>query len=497
MSPRLLAVLSLAGLVACADYELGAEQADASSVEEFSADVDLRIDVYPPSVGADGTDLGLLPQSFRGVGASTGWDVSLPLLDPVRLNGGLTGYVVNETADVAIPGDAQRIRGVFEAHVPDTIMARSVATDIDGEFRLDVVPNDDYTLGWIPEAQYGLPFLVTSADALQTDTDLSVELDAGLPVYGRVTHSDDGLPTPSGTVVQPIDVRTGIAGPITEVDASGEYAIRLYPGDYELLVWHPDNLFFPEQRVALNVADADGRRLDVHYSTLSTPTLVSEVHDADGVPRANVSVRIVSTSLQGTPDGSLTVETETGPNGLFAARLVPGNYVIELIPGYEAAVGPVRFEDIDIRTDMDLGSLTVPARPTVEASVVGPTGAPVPDTLVRAQERGFYGYVYETTTDELGEFALPVADTDLVWTFEPPAAAGLATTFVTGGPEAVDQDRVDIAEGELITGTVTWQGDAVPYALVDVRDDEDRLFATASTDADGIFEIRVDVTGGR
>ena len=494
-----LTLLAASSLVACSDMELHTgEDAAEISAQEFDADIDLRIDVYPPGVLGDGSTVDLLDQSFRGVGASTGWDVSLPLQDAVRLNGELSGFIVNDHTAVGVPGHVERIAGVFEASVPDTIMARSVATDADGEFRLDVVPNAAYTLAWIPDAQYGLPFLVTTSEELLSDADLSVELDEGLLLYGNVTYGEDALPAPFGAVVQPVDLATGIAGPITDVDASGAYFVRLYPGDYELRVWHPDNLFFPEQSLVVSMGEADGTRQDVHYATLNTPTVVSEVHDEDGAPRPSVAVRIVSTEITGSPDASLVVDTETGPNGLFAARLVPGVYDIQLIPSYEAQVGPTLIEDVVIESDSDLGVVTVPWRPVVEGAVVGPQGAPVPNTLVRASETGFDGFVYETTTDETGQFVLPVSDDLLRWTFEPPADAGLATTFVDADPtDVLVDDRVEIAAGERITGTVTWRGEPVPYAVVDVRDDQDRLFATASTDADGVFEVRVDVSGGR
>ncbi|MCP4919111.1 MAG: hypothetical protein GY913_19575 [Proteobacteria bacterium] len=314
MTRSLTSFLILGALVGCSDYDLGAEDAMLESGgQEFDADIDLRIDVYPPGVLGDGSSLDLLGQSFRGVGASTNWDVSLPLQDAVLINGELSGFIVNEHTAVGVPGHVERVEGVFEAVVPDTIMARSVATDVDGEFRLDVVPSDLYTLAWVPDAEYGLPFLVTTAEQLLEDTDLSVELDEGLALYGNVTYSDEGLPAPFGTVVQAVDVASGIGGPVAEIDASGAYMIRLYPGSYELKVWHPDNLFFPTQALSVSVGEADGTRQDVHYATLNTPIIVSEVRDDDGAPRPSVSIRLRSTEIADTPDASLVVETETGP----------------------------------------------------------------------------------------------------------------------------------------------------------------------------------------
>ena len=192
------------------------------------------------------------------------------------------------------------------------------------------------------------------------------------------------------------------------------------------------------------------------------------------------------------------METETDGFGSFLARLVPGTYDFEFIPLYDSSLGPMQMEDVEILAEGELASAVLSARPSVQGTVIGPDGAPVGNTLVRATEEDFYGYVYETTANEDGLFILPVAAGALMWTFQPPADALLATTFVRSDAlSLLDNGQVELSEGELIRGDVSYEGEPVPFAVVDIRDSENRLFATGATDADGQFSVRVDVAGSR
>lgn len=490
-------MIVLLALISCADKSADGVQA-LSPTDEFDSEFDLRIDVYPPAQLPDGRSLDLLEQSFRGVGASTGWDVSLPLEDAVNIGGTLSGFVVNKTADVSVPGEETRVPGYFEAFVPDTIMSRQVATDDEGDFRTELVPSEGYTFAWIPDNSIELPFLVTTDEDIHAALDLSVTLDEGLPLYGRITHGADEEPPPYGTVVQAFDPESGIGGPVVLAEPDGDFLLRVYPGDYELVVWHSENPFFPTQRFDVWVQAADGFNQDVHYDTLTTQTVYGDVVDEQDSPLSNVLVRITSTDLDGTPEGELVVETETDGFGSYLARLVSGTYDIEFVPPYESELGPSRVLGFEVLEEGELEPATLASRPLVQGTVVGTDGSPVGGTLVRAMEEAFYGYVYETTANDDGLFVLPVSSGTLMWTFQPPADANLATTFVRAEPTALlDSGQVELAAGELITGDVSWNGEAVPFAVLDIRDSANRLFATGATDADGHFSVRVDVEGGR
>jgi hypothetical protein len=503
---RPASILALSGLLAavlvgCADYGAGAEADEAPrEADEWDPEQDLRIDVYPPATLPDGTSIDLLEQSFLGVSTQDGWSLDLPLQQAITVRGALTGFEVNETADVSVPGEETRVRGFFEARVPGTILARTTQTDADGEFRLDLVPSASYQLAWIPEDPSLLPFLVTTDEILEADTDLSVALDAGLALYGQVTSGDDGLAIAPGAVVQAVDAVTGIGGPLASVGPDGRYRLRVYPGDYELRIWKPDNAFFPSQSLPVTVAEAEGLEQDIFYDTLSMPTVFGEVRDADGSSRANVSVIIRSEELTGTPFGQVEVETNTDSNGLFQARLIPGSYTIEFVPDYDSPWGPTRVSRIEVgETGAEVPTVELQARPPVQGTVVSEgDGLPIAGVLVRAEELGYHGYVYETVSNDDGLFVLPVSDAELLWTLEPPRDSGLATTFLDRpAGQLLEDGQVALSVGQEVTGTVTWNGEPVPYATLDVRDAEDRLFGTATTDLDGGYVVRIDPDGVR
>ena len=492
----------LGGLTACSDFDANEMTGQAPrEADAWDPEEDLRIDVYPPATLPDGTSIDLLEQSFVGVSTQDGWSLDLPLQAAITVRGALTGFEVNETWDVSVPGEETSVRGFFEAKVPGTILARSTQTDADGEFRLDLVPSAAYQLAWIPEDPSSLPFLVTTDEILEADADLSVTLDRGLALYGQITNGDDGLAIAPGAVVQAVDVVTGVGGPVAEVGDDGRYRLRVYPGDYELRVWKPENAFFPSQAVPLTVSEASGLEQDLHYESLLMPTVVGEVRDSDGGSRPNVSVIIRSDELTGTPFGAVEVETNTDSNGLFQARLIPGSYTFEFVPDYDSPWGPTTVTDVVVGRDgAEIDAVSLRERPPVQGTIVseGAGGLPVAGVLVRAEEQGYHGYVYETVSNEDGLFVLPVSDADLIWTFEPPRDSDLATTFLHRyAGDLVEGGQVALSAGQLVTGTVTWNGEPVPYATLDVRDEDDRLFGTATTDVDGGYFVRIDPAGIR
>ena len=486
----LLASISLA--VGCYDLAATGGQDDRDTFADTGASFDatlddLRIDVFPGSNLGDGS---VPAQSFRDIGADGAWDVSLPLRQPIAVYGTLEGLDVNPTADIGVPGEQVRVQGTFKAFVPGTPMAVSVDTDEDGEIRdVLLVPSTDYTLAWVPQQPSELPFYVSTGEILEEDTDLSTSLDYGLPLYGRVVAEDAPL---LGATVQAVDVETGIGGPIVEVAADGSYMLRVYPGTYELHVDHVAGVHVPRQVLPVAVWDAEGTEQNVEYATLATHTVDGVVRASDGQTLGNVLVRFTSLQIYGATAGQLTYEATSDGNGNYLARLVPGRYQVEYMPATGSLFGPLLVDEFELTEELSLDTVDLQERPSVRATVSEANGEPIPGVTVRARELGFGGDTFEAVTDDNGSFFMALSDTQMAWTFVPPSEVRAAIGHGEAPPDVIDGGTIQLNEGQLITGHVSFDGEPAPYTLIDVRDGEERLYGSALTDGEGNFEVRVD-----
>jgi hypothetical protein len=138
---------------------------------------------------------------------------------------------------------------------------------------------------------------------------------------------------------------------------------------------------------------------------------------------------------------------------------------------------------------VDLAAIHLPDRVQFSSSVLDTDGEPVPRAAVNAQETGFDGYVFSTSTDADGRFDLDLPPQSIALLVSPPNA-DLAMARVLVDP-ATDQGTVYLSTGELISGRVTRLGEAVRFALIEVRTLKGTLLATAFTDESGAFETRI------
>lgn len=496
-----LALLSLLFAAGCADYSLTENATDyrdsaADSGNMDAANAYIRFDVYPPaSLGPDGP-----PQqsvTFHDVSD----DVSVVLEDAIRITGQLSGYDASPYSFVSVPGQTTPVIGYFQATLTDSIVSRKMSTDDAGNFSGTLVRGDDYTLAWIPESPAELPFLVQSGVGLAGDTNLSVELDYGVPLYGRVTH-ESAVPL-QGVAVQAIDPATGIGGPMVTTGEDGRYMLRVMPGDYLLQFTGPDLRILPTKSFDVSVPEDLGLRQDVTYGSLRTVPIRGSVVDSEQHPAENVMIRMTSISLDGVADASLVLELDTASNGIFADDIPPGSYEVEYIPPYfddsdGAAMGPMRLTDpLDVggpSTQVPVQAL--PERVLVDARVLDVSGKAVSHALVRAQEEDFGEYVFEAVTDEEGRFQIWVTDVSLTWSLQPPASSSGAVTFFSAYPSEIAED-LTLSEGRTVTGVVNWQGEVVPHAAVEIRDGLGRLYGSVLTDDAGAFALQVDLATPR
>ncbi len=482
----LLAALGCAASKSAED--LAAQFADTADGADAGSSRNLRLDVYPSSWSYPE----LSPQTFTFTGDDwTG--LELELAERVPIEGVLTGFDVTRAAEVSAPGEAgQPIDGRFVARLPGTVVAQSYEVT-EGVMRYEALPAAGYQLAWIPAPDLLLPFALVTDASLARDSDISMDLSFGLPVYGAVTNEDQ-QPLP-GIQIRAIDPATGLAGEPVSTDADGRYQLRVFEGSYTLEVsGGPSTYYLPTLSLPLEVG-GEGLEQDIQYATTESHNVTGQIFDSDGRPLQNVIVRFTARDLEERYSASLQTESETDANGLFTVRVVSGAYTIEYIPDYDSSAGPLELRDLlHVDGNLDLEPVTLADRLLLSARVLTDTGRPVSDALIQAQEIGFDHYVYAAQTDGDGALTLAVPDTPLRWTIVPPAEGyeDWAITLLDASPAGLMDRDVTLVRGERIQGCVAALGVPLTFTPVDLRDGSGALYTTATTDEQGCFDVRLD-----
>jgi hypothetical protein len=251
----------------------------------------------------------------------------------------------------------------------------------------------------------------------------------------------------------------------------------------------------PVQEILVDVPE-EGVFVPVEYGDLTGDHLVDgEIVNTAGETVRGVIVRFVSRSLDDTPDGTLVTEADTSSNGRFSVRVQPGEYDVYLLPAANSGYSPSRLPD-PVRFEAgrsDLGVMTLRPQVTAAGSLVNSDGLPLASALVRAKEADFEGNVFETVTDELGNFSLTVSEGALMWTFTPSTESLAAVTHMTLTAEDLnDQETLTLTAGELVEGQVVWGDEPVRFGSIELRDENDRLYGRALTNDAGEFSFRID-----
>ncbi len=504
-------LLSTLLAVGCADYSLAQddsmENAAGGGLDQDDT-LSLRIDVFPSENLAverleDGVSL--TQQSFSLEDEELDALPILQLQAPEVFEGFITGFeAYPSTAEVSVPGDMQvAVQAEIQAYVPGTPMGRTAVSGVeDGAFELQLTPSEfDYQLAVVPRDPATLPFLVDPSFLVEAGDGgvLDFDLDYGVPLYGQITQGEAGTPLPS-LHVQAIDQETGIGGPVVQTDSSGTYELRVYPGTYSLLIEGDAGSHLPDRVLEADVRDPEvGLRVDATYGAAAPITVLGEVQDAGGLPLEDVLVRFTSTEIYDDPGAGYSVAVTTGGgNGAFSLRLLPGTYSVEFIPPYDGAFGPMIWPEAVSLTESytelnGTDPIVLPARPLVQSRVVDAEGQALANVIVRAEELGFDGYAYTAVTDERGDFSLGVADGDLQWSFTPPMGADGASTFlVEPAAEIAARSEIQLSPGLQVHGCVQYQDVVASYMPLEIRDSDDKLYATSMTDDEGCFTVRVD-----
>ncbi len=489
--------LTLFSFFGCAEFNLDSSEPNGgvSDTGVFDGDLSLqpiRLDVYAESA----TDLGLLNQSFF-VNAQDTEDMRLNLKAPITVRGSLQGFQTFPTADIQVPGASIPVSGQLRSFVPNSLMSYAVQTDDSGEFSFQAIPSEDYTLAWIPDADVNLPFEIEESVPLLDDTVLKKTLSytESHAVFGRI-KDQSGLGIPD-LHVQVFDTPSGLSNSDRVTNEMGAFNTRLYPGDYTLHISGSDENALPtiEKRLQIGENDTAEVEAEIQLGALDTINADGRVLDANGTALGNVLVRFTATSLEDHPSLAFTTQSTTGSNGRYSIPVLPGTYSVSFIPSHDGASSPVLIEKVELNSNVtELDRVQLPARPVVNGRLLDAFGMAAEGAIVRAQEKGFNGAVFETFTEELGVFSLAVSEGPLDWTFVPARPSQGAITFSESRSSALDGEEFQLKEGQLVSGCIQHGDGDVIFAPVEVRKQNDLLYASTFTDENGCFSVRVDLS---
>lgn len=493
MKVRLLALLLL-GACSAQEYDLSAE---TGGPEDGVPAGTLRLDIFPPA--NNGTSL--LPQSLVvAPGAYEGIDFTL--LPTRTLSGVLTAEVVHGWS-AGPPTTQEPVVGTLVALPSDDRLGGVTASVEDGSFSLTF---PDYTgstpVAIVPDDAEIAPFRVVYAPAGDRD-DWDQDIPPGIPVYGRVTGTVDGVETRLGGVALQLSrwvEGNRITGPTFTTDDSGWYVARVdEPGDYTLTVVgssFAEGLVAPSTSTDVMVEDDNGAEVSLALGDVTQAIVTGKVVDPDGDAVGDARVRFTSEVLDG--GGELVVDTQAPGSGssagVFAAYLLPGVYDVEIMPPYEVeGVSPVRVENVRVDHTTGLGTLELTPTGRLTGVVTGADGQPAGNTLVIAEEQGFAGYRYYGYTDTEGRFDFAVPDVPMSITLTPGRVDDGAVTHVdVDSPGSVNSFALDA--GVTVAGIARFSDLNIAYATLAVYDaSSNLLLGQAVTGEDGSFSLRVSV----
>jgi hypothetical protein len=488
-SRRFLPVL-LALLPGCAEDYLTMKGGDTAHQEPPNEAVEdyLRVDVFPSDANPTlQPETHILDETWEGL--------AIDMAGPASLSGEVVGYDAAPWYAVEVPGSTVPVKARVSLSKPGTIMAASVTSDADadGAFSLRLPSSSGYVFSVVPLEPALLPMLVEQDYLLAADhIGERIDLGYGAPVFGRVLD-DAGQTFPGlSTTVRVREPETGIESTPVAVDETGAFQLRVQSGtSYEIILAGSVGDIVPTYRQTVMVENEDGAQIDFALGSLEPVEVSGRVLADDGsVAVSNATVRFTALELRDHPGGELVVDDVTSSRGEFRVALLAGRYKTEFIAPVSWELSPA-LETVDIAAGSPVQDLDqrLEALSPVSCQVLGPTGRGLAGVSVVATEEGFDGYTYTTITAEDGRFALDVPATKLHFALTPPEGEAAVTYLEV--PVEDFPPIIMLDQGDVISGTVQHDGEPVAWALIEVRNSEEQIYATTLTDEDGGFEVRV------
>ncbi len=372
----------------------------------------------------------------------------------------------------------------------------TTVTDKDGRYRsVHLPPGLYHVLFEAPEGLSARAVGPLNLKAGEQFTEADVELTPGGLVQGMLTDAETGQPIVGAKVFASGPSRPSTFGARVRTDDSGEYTLRLAPGDYQVRArvqgaWLPWEEVQPSQR---EVTISEGQTLaGVDFTLVKTPRPVvrGRVLNPDGEPAAGVRLGIL---------GDVTLEPadllryETDAEGRFQVTLNSPDTSWMLVLAADAErdlLGVARMKETmeDIEVELQPGAY-------LEGTVVDPAGDVVPGCLVPVGTSRLDMLAYATTNDEGSYVVGPL-----------PAGVGLRACAVGTEDRWVREDareyseRISLKPGEhrvlpplrLNLETRSLRGVVIDPEMQPVRNATVHVSAgggVTATDAEGAFEV--------
>ncbi len=484
-------ILLLAWVVLCscsADYGNELAVDSGRDAQDDLEAVLIRMDVLPP----DETFGKLLSQTFLvDLSQESAGDIELLLSAPGRVTGQITGYELTPWQGADLPGEEVPV----EAEVVFRRLASSqvfyTSSSAQGHYDALVVPAGDYWLSVIPEDPV-LPVKTISV-VIEGDATLDVELPGGEVLWGEVLD-DEGEPM-VGARVQVVNY-AGVASQVASTDADGRYLLRVVEGDHTVRCLGREGGRDPVLSVPVVAVGEEGRRVSFTYPQLDWVTASGRLVSSQGLPVRDALVQFTASELDGYEEITASLVREAWPSsqGTWDLSVPAGTWRAEVLPedGVEQtpiSLGTIRLE---LGSNVDLGNLVLPDLVEVEGRVVDPTGTPVPQAVLRASELGFGQRQFTFVSDDSGDFFALLPEVELEFVLSPPGdwASDLSYTRTNVDAREEGEKILRFQRGERVRGIVLDSEERpLPWAVVEVRDNQGDLWALTLTDTEGRFDI--------
>lgn len=478
-------------VMGCADYSMDvAAEYGAMDGSDYRS---IRVDITPSDASNN-----LMPQSFW-VDAEDDWqNLSFALQDSTVIAGNIQGYTIYPYAtDVLVPGAQVPVEAQVQLIRPNSISGNVVNSSEQGDFSVEIPRGDGYQLSITPLSPQNVPYLIVDAlDFTINSESLQIDLGAGVPVYGVVADFDPSL----SATAQLIDVYTGVKGPQIDIEDNGYFQLRAPENRNELIVriQGSDTQVLPVLDIPIHLQEGsqEGMRVDVDMGDLTTSTLSGRLMYTD--TNSNVVafsdraiIRLESTELF-FAEGTVFVETNNDWNGYFNINLLAGNYKLTVIPPYteDARISPISMEITVDQSRENLDDIVLASPQHLSGVVVSADGIPSAGVTIHCKDVNFGQNSYSTISDETGRFDIQLPPVLMNVSLIPASSNAAISNFSLDVRNASTELVWNLQSGQKISGVASYQDQMVPFALVEIYQN-DKLLANGLTGPDGGFSMQI------